>query len=283
MKTIIVPIDFSDCSYNALEHALSIARKGGIDVKMIWVNKPEGRTPLFLEDGSDQISVVEKEFKSLIKKYQPTLPDSSIAYMIKEGKVHTEVINEAMKDNAFLIVTGTHGVSGFEEMWIGSNANKIVSNAPCPVITIRGGVSIKRDLNTIVLPIDSTDETRQKVPFTALIAQFFHAEVHVVCFYSTKVQAIRRRVDSYAQQSLKYLMENKVKLKVDSIEAKNQVEDIINYSLSVNANLISIMSEMEKSARNIWLGSYAQQLVNTSPLPVLISHPKEYLSGTIGF
>ncbi|MBZ0241775.1 MAG: universal stress protein, partial [Bacteroidales bacterium] len=39
-KTILVGIDFSDCSRNALEHALSIAEKAGANLMLIWINKP---------------------------------------------------------------------------------------------------------------------------------------------------------------------------------------------------------------------------------------------------
>lgn len=283
MRPIIVPVDFSDFSFNALEHALSIARKGGIDLRMVWVKKPQELAPAFIEGMENQVTAAEKELKKMVEKYQPTLPDSLIDFTIKEGKVYKEVVEEAEKNNAFLIVTATHGISGFEERWMGSNANKIVSDAPCPVITIRGGVSISRELNRIILPIDNTPETRQKLPLTAIIAKMFHAEIHVFIMYNTKVQAVRRTLDSYAEQSIKYLVENKVPYKLETIEVKNLVDDLIDYAKAVDANLISIMTEMEKSALNWWLGSYAQQLTNNSPFPVLVSHPKEYLTGVLRF
>ena len=219
----------------------------------------------------------------LVEKYQPTLPESVIEYTVRRGKVYKEVVAEAVETNAFLIVTGTHGVSGFEERWMGSNANKIVSDAPCPVITIRGGVPISNDLNCIVLPIDSTPETRQKVPLTTVIAKMFDAEVHVFIMYSTKVAAVRRTLDSYAEQTIRYLLENKIRYKLETCEVKNTVTDLIDYAHKVDANLISVMTEMEKSAMNWWLGSYAQQLTNNSPYPVLVSHPKNYLTGVPGF
>ena len=93
----------------------------------------------------------------------------------------------------FLVMAGTHGASGFEEFWIGSNANRIVSALRKPVITIRGGVNINRNLEKIVLPLDSTPETRQKVPFTAYMAKIFNAEVHILRVYTSKVLAIIRK------------------------------------------------------------------------------------------
>lgn len=278
MRPIVVGVDFSDCSINALEHAISIANRAEIDVQMLWVKKQDESLPEYFRSDKDPVVVVDEHFQRLIDKYQPEFKTGKLLFTIREGKVNKEMVDFATEQNAFLLIIGTHGSSGFEEMWIGSNANKVVSQSPCPIITIRGGVSIGRDLERIVVPIDSTLETRQKVPFATVIAKLFNAEVHVVLMLTTKVTSIRRQVEEYAQQAIKYFHENKVKYKVEYLESKSIVDDLINYSKSVDANLIAIMTEMEKSTWNLWLGSYAQQLVNHSPIPVLTIHAKEVLS-----
>lgn len=282
MRPIIVPIDFSDCSMNAFMHALSIAKRSELDLVLVWVKKPEETQVPFLEGAGDPVKAVEAEFKKLIAKYQPELPASKIEYRIKKGKVNKEIVQEAYDSAAFLIVVGTHGISGFEEFWIGSNAQKLVSEAPCPVITIRGGIKISRDLTRIILPIDSTLETRQKVPFTSLIAKLFNAEVHILVLYTSKVQAERLQIEEYAEQAAKYLHENKIKFIIETVEVKELVEDIITYAKLVDANLISIMSEMVKSTKNLWLGSYAHQMVNHSLIPVLTIHIKDLMRTATG-
>jgi hypothetical protein len=70
----------------------------------------------------------------------------------------------AKMTDADLIIAGTHGVTGFEQYWIGSNAYRIVSYAPCPVITVRFDFDFDNDIRNVVLPIDATPDTRQKVP-----------------------------------------------------------------------------------------------------------------------
>jgi nucleotide-binding universal stress UspA family protein len=279
MRPIIVGIDFSDCSVNALEHAVSIAQKAQLDIVLLWIKKPDEAEPAFLRSGKNELSRVEEQLMKMVEKYQPMLPDSTVSYHIRIGKVAKEVVAEAAARNAFLIVVGTHGSSGFEEMWIGSNANKIVSNSPCPIVTIRGGVNIGKELKKIVFPIDSTLETRQKVPFTAVMAKLFHAEIHVVLVLTSKVSSIRRQVEEYAEQSIKYFHENKIKYTVEYLQTKNVVDDVIAYATKVDANLISIMTEMETATSNLWLGSYAQQFVNHSPFPVLTLHARETMMG----
>jgi nucleotide-binding universal stress UspA family protein len=202
--------------------------------------------------------------------------NNKIEYCTKDGKVYREIIAQAKEDDAFLIVAGTHGSSGFEEFWIGSNAQKIVSASPCPVITIRKGIKIDRNLTKIILPIDSTLETRQKVPFTALFAKYFNAKIFVLGLYTTEVPSVRKKIDNYSEQVIEYLTENEISFERDQIEVDNVTDSTIDYAVKKDANLISIMTDQEKTTKNLWLGPYAQQMVNHSPLPVLSIHPKEY-------
>jgi len=277
MKNILVAVDFSECSMNALEHALTIAVNADAGVEMIFVIKPDTSRDMFTEGPQTLSSMVQDKFDELIAKYQPQMGDNKLTYIIREGKVYNEIVNEADKKEVFLVMAGTHGSSGFEEFWMGSNANRIVSAIKKPVITIRGGVNIKRHLEKIVLPLDSTPETRQKVPFTAYMAKIFNAEIHILRVYTSKVRAVIRKVDSYAEQVVKHLEEENIKYALESVQADNITDATIEYALKTNANLISIMTEQEISAKNLLLGPYAQQMVNHSPIPVLSIHPKELL------
>lgn len=277
MKKILVAIDFSECSINALEHAITIARKADAGIEMIFVIRPDSSREMFTEGPQTMSAMVKDKFDELVEKYQPLMGKNKLEYLIKEGKVYHEIVKEADKKEIFLVMAGTHGSSGFEEFWMGSNANRIVSAIKKPVITIRGGVSINRHLEKIILPLDSTPETRQKVPFTSYMARIFDAEVHVLRVYTSSVKAVIRKVDSYAEQVVKHLEEDNIKYVLESVEADNISDSTIEYALKVNANLISIMTEQETAAKNLLLGPYAQQMVNHSPIPVLSIHPKELL------
>jgi nucleotide-binding universal stress UspA family protein len=277
MKKILVAVDFSECSINALEHAITIANKAEAGLDMIFVIKPDSSRDMFTEGPQTLASMVKDKFDELVEKYQPKTGKNKLGYLIREGKVYQEIVKEADNKDVFLVMAGTHGSSGFEEFWIGSNANRMVSALRKPVITIRGGVNIHRHLKKIVVPLDSTPETRQKVPFTAYMAKIFNAEIHVLRVYTSNVQAVIRKVDSYAEQIVKHLEEENIKYVLESVHADNLTDSTIEYALKVNANLISIMTEQEISAKNLVLGPYAQQMVNHSPIPVLSIHPKELL------
>lgn len=278
MSNIIAAIDFSDCSINALEHAVSIASKGILDVHMVWVNNPSvTKTTIYSDASSDLIDEIKGQFANLIAKYKPQLPESNIDYVIREGKVYREILDEAREMESLCVVMGTHGASGFEQFWIGSNANRLISVAHCPVISLRAGISVKHHLERIVMPIDSTIDTRQKVPFTAYLARLFDAEIYVVSIYASKYKAIQRRVDEYTDQVIEYLEDEGIPYRRDSMIVSNVTTSTIEYAKKVRANLISIMTEQETSPYNLLVGPYAQQMVNNSPYPVLSINPKETL------
>lgn len=277
MDLIIAGIDFSDSSINCLEHALSIARKAEADLLMVWVSIPSIAKKLLTEKDADINQVIEEKFTDLVRKYQPTMPNGTISYTIRQGKVYKELAKIAKEKEADLILVGTHGTSGYDPFWIGSNANKLISIAHCPVITIRLGVDINRDLRKIILPLDDSRETRQKVAITTDIARYFGAEVHVLGIYTSSVDHYRNLIDSYCDQVVKHFVKYGVKFIVEKIEASNITKATIDYAMKVDGNLITIMTEQTTSAMNLWLGPFAQQMVNQSPIPVLSVHPKEHL------
>jgi len=282
MELIIAGVDFSDNSINCLEHALTIARKASADVVMVWVNIPSMSKNLLSEKNTDINQVIAEKFDDLVRKYQPTMPNSKIEYTIRRGKVYKEIANLAKERDADLILVGTHGTSGYDPFWIGSNANKLISIAPCPVITIRLGVDVQRNLTKIVLPLDDSTETRQKVATTTDMAANFDAEVMILGLYTSSVDHYRNLIDSYSEQVVKHFVKHNIKHSVHTVEAGNVTKATIEFAMEHEANLIAIMTEQTTSAMNLWLGPYAQQMVNQSPIPVLSVHPKEHLRVKVG-
>jgi len=278
MKEILVCVDFSKSSLNAMKYAVLIANKRKCNILMVWVNKPDKSDSVLPYDNPAIKQEIKSKFDEWVLKFDPMLKTGKVHYKMRKGKVYQEIVNQAKYDDAYMIVAGTHGVSGFEEYWIGSNAYRIVTYAPCPVITVRQSFNVKKSISKIVLPIDSTIETRQKVPFAMELARPFNAEIHVLALYSSSVKTIKNKVDSYAKQVGMFLAQEGVPFKIEGIEAPNVTNATIEYAVGVNADMIAIMTEQESSASNIWLGTYAQQMVNHSPIPVLNIHPKELVT-----
>ena len=273
IERILVPIDFSSDSINAMEFAIEIAKKTKARLRLIYVkSKKNFDVPFFFQDIEVEKVSIESFFEIIERKYFSDI-DFNYDYKIREGKVFREVVNQAKYDDTELIIMGTHGLSGFEMYWIGSNAFKIVTNATCPVITIRNGF-LSRKIKNIVMPIDVTKASRKKLAFTTKLAQICYSTIHLVSVRETNRPAIIKKLQNYIEQSQEYIKNKNVDVIVDNLYGKNITDITIEYAKQINADLISIMTEQPENAYNIFLGKYAQQMVNNSPIPVLSIRPK---------
>ncbi len=247
---------------------------------MVWVDNTTSEEVVFEGFAQEERSEKVALLKELQEKHSRLLKTGRLDFKTRKGKVYIEIAQQAKTVNADLIIAGTHGVSGFEEFWIGSNAYRIVTSAPCPVITLRHDAQ-PRDISRIVIPIDSSQETRQKIPVASHLAQLFNSEIHVLSLYSTTLKSVQRRVDNYAKQVTDYFTERNVKFVLESRQSENITRSTIDYAEAAGADLIAIMTEQETTTANIFLGPYAQQMVNHSPIPVLSMRSKELVPITL--
>lgn len=273
MKKIVVALDFSSGSLHALRYAISIANVTKSDILMIWVDKTASPESVYSSSVESYRGEVIKRFRDLIEEYQPLLTGGKLEYKLRKGKIYAEIVNTAKSKKADIIISGSHGVSGFEEYWIGSNANRMVGHAYCPVITVRNGFDIKDGgIKRIVVPIDQSNQTLIKVPFTAKLAKVFGAEVHILVIFSTNLKTIQKRVENYADKAKKYFDNEGVNYVQEYIQTQNSTKSTIDYAKKVGADMISIMTEQDERRDSGLLGPCAQQMVNHAPAPVLSVH-----------
>jgi nucleotide-binding universal stress UspA family protein len=276
MQPIVVAVDFSVPSIHAIEYSIPIASKFGSDIILVWVDKITPSESIYPDTTNENRNEAKKRFEELISHYRRDLPDGiKMEYKLRKGKIYTEIEILAKSVGASLIVTGTHGLSGFEEFWIGSNAFKVVTYASCPVITVRHDFEIKNTVKKILVPIDSSVETVQKIPFVAQLAEVFKSEIHVVTTHYCDLKSVQRIADKYAQQAVQYLGNHKIRHVLDSLVSTDITKSVISYASTIDADLVAIMTEQETPA-NILLGPHAQQLVNQCPIPILSMHPQEH-------
>lgn len=273
MNRIIVPIDFSEYSMKGIELAILLSKKIPSQIQLLYVMRKSADYSPGTQQEEERYA--EKKFQGLIAHYTNKLhPNSELKYIIRSGKIYKEVVSQAESFDQSFIVATTHGASGFENLFIGSNAFKIVTATTRPVFTTRGD-DLPEYIRRIVMPIDISADTRQKVPFTVRIAKECGAEIHVVNVSTTQAEDIHRRLELYQKQVLEYIEKYDVRCKSGTIVGANLTDITIDYAKQVDADMISIMTEQPKDLGNLVLGNYAQQMLNKSPIPVLCITPKE--------
>jgi len=269
MKRLVVAFDFSKNSEHALEYAMVYARKLPASIDLIWIDNTSTDNNLLgtIDKG---LRIERKNFlKELVKKYAAQYPDISMKINLGKGKIYQEVSKMAFRLKADIIFAGTHGMSGYEKYWIGSNAFRITTSAPCPVVTIKCDYSIDNPISNILLPLDSSLETRKKLPFTVELARQFNAKIHLLKVYNSTLGVIRKRIDSFGEEALRDLKNEDVKYELYTTEADNVAIAINDYADNHDIDLITIMTDQETTTGNRFLGPYSQQLIHLAKMPVM--------------
>ena len=153
MKNFLVGIDFSKGSIKALEYAVMLNKYIDSKITMLYVDKPIPTESIYATVTANYRSELHQRFEQLLNEFRQHIKEpENLEYKITTGKVYEELANYAKKNNVDYIFAGTHGISGYEELWIGSNANRIVSTAPCPVFIVRQTYEYDK-INSILLPM----------------------------------------------------------------------------------------------------------------------------------
>jgi nucleotide-binding universal stress UspA family protein len=267
MKTIIVPLDFSDESLTGLDLALILAGKTGANVQLVHVIGKHIAANKELFDKENQHA--KEKFEDILQKCREKGNISCVVnYTVSEGQIFKEIADLADKYDDPLTVLSTHGASGFEELFIGGNAYKIISHSRNPVITVRNSKLISK-IDSIVLPLDFTFQTREKVPYTVELAKAFNSKIHLLTIRKSNLKSIEKKLHQYSQQVASYIDAHKISYTVEHLHGNNLTDVTLDYSKSVDADMISIMTEQEKVASNLLLGNFAHQMINKSFIPVL--------------
>ncbi len=142
LKKILVPIDFSEHSKNALKYAVPFAKQFKAEIILVYVVEPTAY-PADFSFGQFGFPNVEDEFRSRGEEELKALVDKEIRNTVPSrrqvhtGKAFFEIIKCAREEEVDLIIIATHGHSEVEHMLFGSTAEKVVRKAPCPVLSLR--------------------------------------------------------------------------------------------------------------------------------------------------
>ncbi len=142
INNVLVPIDFSDYSKNALKYAAEFAKHFKAKMFLIYVIEPiiypadfsMGQVAIPSTD-IDITKRAEEELQNLVKSTID--PSVQVETIIKTGKPFVEINDTATEKDVDLIIIATHGHTGVEHLLFGSTAEKVVRKAPCPVLTLR--------------------------------------------------------------------------------------------------------------------------------------------------
>jgi nucleotide-binding universal stress UspA family protein len=299
IRRILCPIDFSDYSRRAFDHAIAIARwyESTVTVLHVFSTAPVaavGPGPVVLEPivltaaDRDQLLADTKAFAEA-----EGAPGITIDAAVRQGDTAGEILEEATSMKADLLVIGTHGRSGFKRLLLGSVAEKVLRKAGCPVMTVpkrlpdavpAGPVLYKR----ILCPVDFSESSLHALKYAISMAQEADGQLtvlHVVAhefentadmadigydagmtirdFLKEREEALRRRLQEAVAGATEFCS-------VESLMTHGKPwREVLRIAAERQSDLIVMGVQGRGAADLLFFGSTTQHVVREASCPVL--------------
>jgi nucleotide-binding universal stress UspA family protein len=173
-----------------------------------------------------------------------------------------------------LVIMGTHGASGFNEYFIGSNAHKTIKRCHCPVITVQVD-SKKLGFHDIVLPVENTYHSLEKVNKTVDLAKLYAAKIHLLGVQHNQEETAIKQFDLMLENVEKVIKHAGLSHNKTIVNGDNLAEQTLKFAEKAGADLIVVLTDHESELNDSILGALAKQMVNHSKIPVMSIKPKE--------
>lgn len=276
-KKIVIPYDFSKTADNAVEHGAFVAAYTKGELYLVFVQKKNDIINMLLPS----LSIKKNSTISNLLSEKLTTDASKISkkYGVKvtpifsSGNITSELVNICSEVDADLIVMGTQGGDSNNDLFMGSNTYRTLTKSELPILTVRTAPS-KKGFSNIVLPIDLSFHTRQKVNMAIQLAKLFIGHIYIIGLYNDGEKSEKFKLDVYLKQIEKECMKNKVAFTSFAAKTTNKVKRTLQFSKKVNADVIISMTDQDTEFKSVLLGNYIHQLINNSKTPILCVKPE---------
>ncbi|MFH6961380.1 universal stress protein [Flavobacterium plurextorum] len=270
MKQILVPTDFSEHAEDALKVAAQIAKRNNSEIIILHMLElpsqmndailggtsiPE--TMLFMKKANEMLDEISSK---------PYLDGIQVTEIVKMDRPIHGITQVSKDHNIDLIVMGSHGSSGVEELLIGSNTEKVVRNSDIPVLVIKKDIKAFNASN-IVFASDFSEEAKK--PFKKLLdfAKTFQSKLHLVTIctpnsFKTTHAAEKAITDFITEFNLTDYTTN-------IYNDTNIEKGIINFSNKINADIIGMCTHGRTGFAHFFNGSISEGLVNHAVKPII--------------
>lgn len=269
MKRILVPTDFSIQAENALKVAAQIARKNQSEIYLEHsLNLPSHLNDVgqvgTLPESLYFIRLAEKEFEKILLR--PYLQDLEIYEAIGHGEIYEDIQQTVQEKDIDLVIMGSHGLSGFKEMFIGSNTEKVVRTSKIPVLVIKNEHS-HFEITDFVFATDFSEECRAPFGKAQSFAKDVGAKMHLLYVNTPSDFKTSLETNSMMKNFVKGMGIENYTLNIyndTSVE-----KGILGFARENNAQLVGMSTHGRKGISHFFNGSISEDLVNHANMPVI--------------
>lgn len=276
---IIIPVDFSKTSLYAVKYAAVLAQMAKGEIILLHVHKRADFTDIIMPALKlRNITAITKYIKERLDTLAAQIKKKygiKVTSVVSDGSIATEIVALAKTSKAGLVVMGTHGKDSTNDFFMGSNAYRVLTKSKIPVMTVQKGAE-KTNFNKIILPIDMSAHSREKVGAAIDLAQRTGAHLHTV--------GLLHKDEKNDHYTLEVVMKQITKMAADAnVEFSGEVRSSVNHARETlacakkeKADLIMAMTDQEAEFSRIILGTYIHQLINESKIPVMCIPPGKH-------
>ena len=293
IERILVPLDFSPASVEALDYAVWLAKQFHAAIDLVHVYPPDeaslpGAAHLLLQS-AEAIERLNEELTGIHRKHVPTFRPENCH--IRGGRPYEQIINLAGEIKADLIALSTRGHSGLKHLLLGSTAERVVRNAPCPVLVTRKrkqkskANSKKFAIRTILVPTDFSQCALAGTEYAAFLTKNLHATLrlfHAMYPYTNyvfvdragvRLSGLAEAVEETARQEMNALkqMDFLRGLPVETeVLPGLAVDEICAAGGEPDVDLIVTSTHGRTGLKHALIGSVAEHVVRYADRPVLV-------------
>lgn len=272
MKTILVPTDFSRQAGYALDAAHQMAKKLNATIGLVHVLEfpmEDTETPVarvkplpiaFLKEAKKEAM---EQLHAQARLFSIT--DVPVEYKVQVGNPYLSITRELLKDQVDLVMMGSKGASGLKEIFIGSNAERMVRFAHCPVMVVKDQADLSA-INHIVFATTMDEEEGQVLPYLKALQLAYGAHLHLL-----RVNTMADFLDDpYASGELQRLAERHhlENFSFHTFNDQTEEDGIIHFADQIDADLIALATHGRRGILHLLAGSIAEDVVNHAKRPI---------------
>ncbi len=256
---LLIPIDFTEQSLLAIKQAYNLAKYTHSKIVLLHTYEKVGQERL-------------EDLKVLTTKTE-TESGVPTEFMNVKGNIYSEVPKISEEIKATLVIVGLESHMKAKNI-VGASASKMIRECICPVISIRGK-DHKDGCENILLPLDLSRESREKVDVAIQFAKYFGASIRILAVFSLSDAAYENQLLAYSHQVKQYIKSKGISCSNKSMASYHLAETIVEYANKIESDLIIIMNKPNLSIKEFFSGTEAQKVVDVSNLPVMTINPSK--------
>lgn len=270
MKKILVPTDFSKEAENALKVAAQLAHRYDCEIYLLHMleipfqEMDQLSTHSALPEAMFFMKLAHQRFEDVMAS--DYLEGLTVHETVKANNNFSSVIDTCHENGVDMIVMGSHGASGFKEMFIGSNAEKVVRTSDIPVLVIKNEHA-NFTVENFIFASDFKNDNKETYKQAVDLAKRFNAKIHLLMVNTpnsfNNSSDAKKRIEEFIKD---YPFANYT-LNVYNDESVEK--GILNFSREIDADLIGISTHGRQGISHFFNGSIGEDVVNHSKRPVI--------------